>query len=226
MMFIYCDGGCRPNPGKGAAGFIVVDNTKQSEFHRSVEIYDETTNNRMELQAAINAVDWFYQNYYDKGVDLTIIVDSQYVQLGITEWIKKWKTNSWKNSKNKPVENKEMWHDLDRLVGWLDVNIKWQWTKGHGDDKWNNLIDQVCTNALTIPKTRLLEEVITEGKKTIKDLKMTDLNTYIIMIANGNQSFEKKIGDKEIYVRIENSNRDVYTYFTLEGEYLRTVPGN
>lgn len=151
MMYIYCDGGCRPNPGKGAAGFIVTGTKKLEEFHRDVKVYEDTTNNRMELQAVTNALKWFYDSYYDKGVELTIVVDSQYVKLGITEWINKWKANGWKTSKRTDVENKDMWQNLNFLVRTVDRDSKitWQWTKGHSGDEWHNAIDKICSDALT-----------------------------------------------------------------------------
>ncbi len=159
ILHIYCDGGARPNPGKGAAGFVIVSNDKQNEMGKEVWLYENTTNNRMELQAVINALNWFYQIHYDRGIELTIVTDSNYVKSGITDWINKWKFNGWMNASNKPVENQELWRELDALVELLrrNTNIEFEWIKGHSDDRWNKRVDQVCTQAI-----KEGQEIVTE----------------------------------------------------------------
>lgn len=171
-MYIYTDGGCRPNPGKGAAGHVIVSSDKTQEMGHDVVLYDDTTNNRMELQAAINALQWFFDVYYDKGIELTLITDSNYVKSGITDWINKWKTNGWKNAKGKPVENQDLWMKLDELVKYLkhDSNLQFQWVRGHGDDRWNKRVDQICTNAL-METEQIATEVI--NKMNRQELSFT-----------------------------------------------------
>ena len=170
MIKIYTDGSCTPNPGKGTCAFIAIGSVQNVELHRDVQIYEQTTNNRMELQAVINAVDWFYQIHHDKGRDsFKIITDSQYVKNGITEWIKKWKVNGWKTASKKPVENKELWQDLDKIIGWLDTPLEWEWTKGHADDEWNNKVDKLCASGYKTQTEKSLEAVDRAFKELGKD---------------------------------------------------------
>jgi len=175
MIIIYTDGSCTPNPGKGTCAFIAVGSVHDTELHRDVKVHEETTNNRMELQAVINAIDWFYQVHHDKGVDkFKIITDSQYVKNGITEWIIKWKANGWKGSGGKNVLNKGMWKDLDTLIGYLDTPLEWQWTKGHANDKWNNEVDKLCKTGYDINPSvdaldRAFKKLGHQGLKNIVD---------------------------------------------------------
>ena len=131
---IYTDGACSGNPGKGGWAAIILDGNNQSSISGSV---NKTTNNRMELIAAIMAL-----KKIKKKSDITIFTDSRYVKDGITDWIKKWKLNNWKNSNKKPVKNKDLWINLDNLCRKHSVN--WRWVKAHAGNKLNNLVDELA----------------------------------------------------------------------------------
>jgi len=136
---IYTDGACSGNPGPGGWGAVIFDNNnKQKNISGSVK---NTTNNRMELSAAIKALE-----NIKTSSEITIYTDSTYVKNGITEWILKWKKKEWKNSKKKPVKNKDLWIKLDDLCE--QNKIKWKWVKGHSSNKYNNLADALATKAI------------------------------------------------------------------------------
>ena len=134
---IYTDGACSGNPGKGGWAAIILDsNLSQSSISGSES---NTTNNRMELMATIMAL-----KKIKNKTEVTIYTDSKYVKDGITDWIKKWKLNNWKNSKNKPVKNKDLWVKLDNSCQKLKVN--WKWVKAHAGNKYNNLVDKLAVS--------------------------------------------------------------------------------
>ena len=136
---IYTDGACSGNPGPGGWGAVIFDNeNKQKNISGSEE---NTTNNRMELSAAIMAL-----KEVNRNSDITIYTDSTYVKNGITEWVLKWKENGWKNSNKEPVKNKDLWEKLDNLCKQNIVN--WKWVKGHASNKYNNLADELATKAI------------------------------------------------------------------------------
>ena len=136
---IYTDGACSGNPGPGGWGAVIFDNdNKQKNISGSEE---NTTNNRMELSAAIMALEEVNMNS-----EITIYTDSTYVKNGITEWVLKWKENGWKNSNKEPVKNKDLWEKLDNLC--KQNTIKWKWVKGHASNKYNNLADELATKAI------------------------------------------------------------------------------
>ena len=136
---IYTDGACSGNPGPGGWGAVIFDNdNKQKNISGSEE---NTTNNRMELSAAIMALEEVSTNS-----EITIYTDSAYVKNGITEWVLKWKENGWKNSNKEPVKNKDLW---EKLVNLCEQNtINWKWVKGHASNKYNNLADELATKAI------------------------------------------------------------------------------
>jgi ribonuclease HI len=136
---IYTDGACSGNPGPGGWGVVIFDNNnKQKNISGSEK---NTTNNRMELSAAIMALKKIKTNS-----EVTIYTDSTYVKNGITEWVLKWKENGWKNSNKKPVKNKDLWV---KLVNLCEKNrISWKWVKGHSTNKYNNLADTLATQAI------------------------------------------------------------------------------
>ena len=136
---IYTDGACSGNPGPGGWGAVIFDNNnKQKNISGSEE---NTTNNRMELSAAIMALEEVNTNS-----EITIYTDSTYVKNGITEWVLKWKENGWKNSSKEPVKNRDLWVKLDNLC---EQNImNWKWIKGHSSNKYNNLADELATKAI------------------------------------------------------------------------------
>ena len=131
---IYTDGACSGNPGKGGWAAIILDGNNQSSISGSV---NKTTNNRMELIAAIMAL-----KKIKKKSDITIFTDSRYVKDGITDWIKKWKLNNWKNSNKKPVKNKDLWMKLDSFC--QEHSVSWKWVKAHAGNKFNNLVDELA----------------------------------------------------------------------------------
>ncbi|MDC0530018.1 ribonuclease HI [Pelagibacteraceae bacterium] len=136
---IYTDGACSGNPGPGGWGAVIFDNdNKQKNISGSEE---NTTNNRMELSAAIMALE-----EVNKNSEITIYTDSSYVKNGITEWVLKWRENGWKNSNKEPVKNKDLWEKLDNLCKQNIVN--WKWVKGHASNKYNNLADELATKAI------------------------------------------------------------------------------
>ncbi|MCL2138582.1 MAG: ribonuclease HI [Treponema sp.] len=154
---IYTDGGCSGNPGPGGWAFIAVLHTgfSPSDFSPPVlgpkvlaERYGsekQTTNNRMELLAVINSLKAIYSM---PGIPRTIVVytDSQYVQKGISEWIKKWKLNAWRTSDKKPVKNQDLWKELDALSG--EFSITWKWIRGHSGIEYNERCDLLTQQAI------------------------------------------------------------------------------
>ena len=136
---IYTDGACSGNPGPGGWGAVILDqDDKQKNISGSEK---NTTNNRMELLAAIMSLKKIKTNS-----EVVIFTDSTYVKNGITEWMKKWKKNGWKNSSKKPVKNKDLWEKLDKLC---EANsVSWKWVKGHSTNEFNNLADELATKAI------------------------------------------------------------------------------
>ena len=136
---IYTDGACSGNPGPGGWGAVIFDEKKRQD-NISGKVKD-TTNNRMELMAAIMALKKIkYKS------DITIFTDSTYVKNGITEWIKKWQKNEWKSSNKKPVKNKDLWIKLNNLC--QKNKVIWKWVKGHSNNKYNDLADELATLAI------------------------------------------------------------------------------
>ena len=134
---IYTDGACSGNPGKGGWAAIILDNDlNQSNISGSES---NTTNNRMELLAAIMAL-----QKIKKKSEITIFTDSKYEKDGMTDWIKKWKQNSWKSSNKKPVKNKDLWIKLDNSC--LKHKVTWKWVKAHASNKYNNLADVLAVS--------------------------------------------------------------------------------
>ena len=123
---IYTDGACSGNPGPGGWGAVILDqDDKQKNISGSEK---NTTNNRMELLAAIMSLKKIKSNS-----EVVIFTDSTYVKNGITEWMKNWKKNGWKNSNKKPVKNKDLWLKLDKLC---EANsVSWKWVKGHSTNR-------------------------------------------------------------------------------------------
>lgn len=135
---IYTDGSCMGNPGPGgwAGVFIFRDKrTNISGFEK------ETTNNRMELTAAIESV-----NAVPKNIHATIYTDSTYVKNGITSWINLWKKNNWRSSTGKPVKNQDLWEKLDAVQE--NKQIEWVWVKGHANCENNNNADFIARSAI------------------------------------------------------------------------------
>ena len=137
MIKIYTDGSCLENPGDGGWAAIIIFGQQKKIISGNQE---NTTNNRMELLAPIEAL-----KTLQKNSRLEIITDSKYVKLGITEWIHNWKKNGWKTSNKKEVKNVDLWKQLDSLV--KDFDAKWSWVKGHSTDLLNNEVDLLAKKA-------------------------------------------------------------------------------
>lgn len=138
-IVIYTDGGCSGNPGPGGWGVVVIYNGQARQLSGG-EHY--TTNNRMELMAAINALSIVVNTEVFKGLPVTVNIDSQYVKNGITSWIKGWKAKGWRTSDKKPVKNQDLWEKLDALNS--SLNVTWNWVKGHAGVQYNEVCDQLC----------------------------------------------------------------------------------
>jgi len=136
----FTDGACSGNPGPGGWGVLLRMDKHEKELCGG-EV--ETTNQRMELQAAIESL-----KALRKKCPITIHSDSRYVIQGITEWIHNWKKNGWKNAGKKPVANKDLWEELDHLATRHDVT--WTWVKGHAGHPGNERADELARNG--IPK--------------------------------------------------------------------------
>jgi len=137
-VIIYSDGGCRGNPGPG--GWAA---TLQVKMHTK-ELYGfvpQTTNNRMELTAAIMALESLKY-----PCDVILHTDSQYLRQGITQWIANWKRNGWKTAQRKPVKNADLWQQLDAATS--SHQIDWRWVKGHAGDSGNERADQLVNLAI------------------------------------------------------------------------------
>ena len=137
MIEIYTDGSCLQNPGKGGWAAIInyKDNIKKISGSEK-----NTTNNRMELLAPINAL-----KQVERNKEIQIYTDSQYVKLGITEWINTWIKNKWQTSKKEDVKNKDLWIELYDLNN--SLNIKWNWIKAHSGNALNEEVDLLAKKA-------------------------------------------------------------------------------
>ena len=137
MITIYTDGSCLNNPGNGGWAAIININDEIKKISGSVK---DTTNNKMELMAPIKAL----QEIKEKQ-PIEIYTDSQYVRLGITDWVHKWIKNNWQTSKKEPVKNKELWIQLYELTSSFDV--KWIWVKAHAGNILNEEVDVLAKQA-------------------------------------------------------------------------------
>ncbi len=137
MITIYTDGSCLTNPGNGGWAAIISENNKKKIISGNEK---NTTNNRMELLAPINAL-----RGIKPGSKIKIYTDSQYVKNGITEWINTWMSNDWKTSKKEDVKNKDLWIELYNLTKLLD--IQWIWIKAHDGNPLNEEVDLLAKKA-------------------------------------------------------------------------------
>lgn len=139
-LIIYTDGACSGNPGPGGWGVLMQFGNKEKTLKGGEE---NTTNNRMELMAAIKALEAIKPEF--KG-EITLWTDSTYVLKGITEWIHGWKKRGWKKSDKKPVINKDLWQRLDVLNA--EKNINWKWVKGHAGVEGNERADELARQGI------------------------------------------------------------------------------
>ena len=133
---IYTDGACKGNPGPGGWGVLLKSgHTEKTLFGGELE----TTNNRMEMTAVIEAL-----SALKRPCKVTLHVDSQYVLKGMTEWLAGWKAKGWKTAAKQPVKNVDLWQRLDALVGAGGHQIEWRWVKGHAGDPGNERADALA----------------------------------------------------------------------------------
>ncbi len=139
-LVIYTDGACSGNPGPGGWGVLMKFGSAEKELFGGEE---DTTNNRMELMAAIQALRAIKPGF---SGEITLWTDSTYVLKGITEWIHGWKKRGWKKSDKKPVVNKDLWQELDAENQKRDIN--WQWVKGHAGEEGNERADELARRGI------------------------------------------------------------------------------
>jgi ribonuclease HI len=135
---IWTDGACSGNPGPGGWGAVLRYGATEKEMSGAEAA---TTNNRMELMAAIEAL-----NALKRPSKVRLHTDSKYVMDGLTKWIHGWKKNGWKTADKKPVKNEDLWKRLDEANARHEVT--WKWVKGHSDDVMNNRADELARNAI------------------------------------------------------------------------------
>lgn len=137
-ILIYSDGACSGNPGPGGWGAVLISGNHRKEISGGEAL---TTNNRMELMAAISAL-----NALKKRSDVALYTDSAYVKNGITGWVHGWKKNGWRTADKKPVKNVELWQELDALRN--KHNVEWFWLKGHAGHPENERADELARIAM------------------------------------------------------------------------------
>ena len=138
---IYTDGACRGNPGPGGWGALLIAGDRRKTLHGGDP---ETTNNRMELTAAIEAL-----NALKRPCKVNLHTDSRYVMHGITEWLDNWKQRGWKTAGKKQVKNEDLWRRLDEVL--TEHHVQWRWVKGHSGVPENERADELAR--LAIPET-------------------------------------------------------------------------
>ncbi|HIO92230.1 MAG TPA: ribonuclease HI [Leucothrix mucor] len=138
IVEIFTDGGCRGNPGPGGWGTLLRYGQHEKELYG----YEaETTNNRMELMAAIKGLETL-----DQSCNIVLTTDSQYVRQGISQWMDNWKKRDWKTAAKKPVKNKDLWQRLDAAT--QKHKIDWKWVKGHSGHAENDRVDALANRAM------------------------------------------------------------------------------
>lgn len=135
---IYTDGACRGNPGPGGWGALLVYKGSERELYG---YESHTTNNRMELMAAINGL-----QALTRPCQVALFTDSQYLRLGMTQWIYQWKKKGWKNAKGQPVKNADLWELLEKMSH--THQIEWHWVKGHNGHPENERVDVLANKAI------------------------------------------------------------------------------
>ncbi len=142
-LFAYTDGACSGNPGPGGWGVLLVAKD-QAKIIKERELFggqEDTTNNQMELLAAISALE-----VLDRPSKIKIITDSSYVKNGVTQWLENWKNNKWKTASKKPVKNADLWRRLDQAR--LRHEVIWEWVKGHAGHPENERADKLAQKGM------------------------------------------------------------------------------
>ena len=137
---IYTDGACRGNPGPGGWGALIITPAGEQELSGAE---NETTNNRMELTAAIMAL-----REVPAGSAVDLYTDSKYVMDGLNEWMPAWKKRGWKTADKKPVKNQDLWQALDEANA--RHTVRWHWVKGHAGNDGNERVDRLANKAIDI----------------------------------------------------------------------------
>lgn len=142
-LFAYTDGACSGNPGPGGWGALLIAREGDAVLRERPMKggAPETTNNRMELLAAISALEAL-----ERASRITVVTDSAYVKDGVTKWIHGWKRNGWKTAAKKPVKNEDLWRRLDEAAARHDV--VWEWVKGHAGHPENERADELARNGM------------------------------------------------------------------------------
>lgn len=135
---LFTDGACKGNPGPGGWGVLLRANGREKELFGGAA---DTTNNRMELMAAIEGL-----RALNKACKVTLTTDSQYVRQGIMSWLANWKKNGWKTANKKPVKNSDLWRELDSLCAQHEV--EWLWVKGHSGHRENSIADALANKGV------------------------------------------------------------------------------
>lgn len=135
---IYTDGACRGNPGPGGWGVFIIEDGEERDLYGGEP---DTTNNRMELTAAIEAL-----RELGEGREIELYTDSEYVKNGITSWLRNWKARGWQNAAKKPVKNQDLWKTLDALS--QRHNVDWRWVRGHAGHPGNERADQLANRGI------------------------------------------------------------------------------
>jgi ribonuclease HI len=139
---IYTDGACKGNPGPGGWGVLLKSGATEKELFGGER---ETTNNRMEMTAVIEAL-----KALKRPCQVTLHLDSKYVLQGITEWLPGWKAKGWKTAAKQPVKNVDLWQELDALAHTAGHQIEWRWVKGHAGDPGNERADALANKGVPV----------------------------------------------------------------------------
>ena len=146
QVVIYTDGACKGNPGPGGWGVVLQSGANVKELYGGER---DTTNNRMELMAAIQAL-----QALKRPCSVTLFIDSLYVLKGMTEWLPGWKAKGWRTADKKPVKNVELWQKLDELVTGQGHVIDWRWVRGHNGDPGNERADELANMGVEVAMGR------------------------------------------------------------------------
>lgn len=153
QIIIHTDGGCEGNPGPGGWGAVLEYGPHKKELSGGDPA---TTNNRMELQAAISAL-----RAVKEPCEIEFFTDSEYLRNGITSWIRGWKRNGWRTQDKKPVKNEDLWRELDALAA--SHQIEWRWLKGHAGHPLNERCDVLAREAITKLRLQLTPQKLADA---------------------------------------------------------------
>ena len=144
-VIIYTDGACKGNPGPGGWGVFLRYGTVEKDLYGGES---QTTNNRMELTAVIEAL-----RALTRPCQVDFYMDSEYVRKGITEWMSGWKARGWRTAAKQPVKNEDLWRVMDELLSQSGHSIAWHWVKGHSGDPGNERADALANEGVRMVQT-------------------------------------------------------------------------